>query len=93
MLTTEGMDILERLKIVVDGGLDNWPIASSEWEYKEAIKEITTLRQQLAEVQKDADRYRFVDDTAGWSICHNDKIHGWLPVNARDIDAAMKETT
>jgi hypothetical protein len=44
------MDILERLQITLDGGLDSWPTASIEWEYGKAIEEIkklTTERDKL----------------------------------------------
>lgn len=41
------LDIVERLQIVLEGmeaGLDDWPIASHIWGYKEVIKEIESLR-------------------------------------------------
>jgi hypothetical protein len=41
------MDIVERLKIVLEGmegGCNDWPVASQIYEYREAIKEIETLR-------------------------------------------------
>lgn len=55
------MDIVERLNTVREGmeaGLDDWPIASQIYEYKTAAEEITTLRQRVAELEKERDHWK-----------------------------------
>jgi len=46
------MDILERLKIIAETTSADWPIASIDWEYREAVKEIEKLRFSLAFYQR-----------------------------------------
>jgi hypothetical protein len=52
-------------------------------------KGLSICEADCRKLERDAARYRFADDTVGWSVCRYVKGHGWNPVNHRDIDAAM----
>ena len=41
--------------------------------------------------ERDAARYRFIDDTVGYAACAYVKGLGWSPSNTYEIDEAMKE--
>jgi len=47
------------------------------------------LTEQIEALKVDAERYRFADDTVGWSICRFVKSLGWCPVHYKDIDDAI----
>jgi hypothetical protein len=94
------MNIQERLQLALDGGIDSWPIASIEWEYAEAIKEIASLKSQLAECKKDAERYRYLRDENGETyregalfVGFDDETGGdWIGADLDAvIDAAMAQ--
>lgn len=57
------MNIRERLQITLDGGLDQWPIASIEWEYREAIKALDAAQARETELLADNERLREVMQT------------------------------
>lgn len=68
------MDILERLEITSAGGLDSWPIASIEWEYAEAIKEIKSLRAKLEEQKNENENLVKECEAYAHIIAYSDKF-------------------
>ena len=52
---------------------------------------VQTVCDRLESAEKDAARYRFIDDTAGYAACAYIKGIGWSPSNTYEIDEAMKE--
>jgi len=49
------LDIVERMQILVDTTFEDYPLSSIEFEYKEAIKEMTRLRALVESLKQERD--------------------------------------
>ena len=85
------MDIIERLNIVQEGienGLNDWPLVSQLYEYKTAIAEITSLRQQVAELTKQKNLAVVTLQNLSLYIAHNGD--DWVSRESTEVLAAIK---
>lgn len=55
------MDIVERMQIALDGGLDSWPTASIAYEYNLAIREINALRAKVKSLEAASGQPKSID--------------------------------
>ena len=91
------VDITERLRL----NLDDWVFGNTA---RDAMKEIASLKAQLAECKKDAERYRWFREASPeiyWTIDDLDEVHLnkfgfarklWKPEGLdQQIDAAMAQ--